>query len=203
MTPKITGRRFVSAIALAGAAMLALTLPATAATNPTSPTTQRLTTESHTTGVTPANVINFTTIVNYHGLCLDMPNNSTTKGTQVQLWSCDSKPQQVWETYSLYGGNQFFLIRDQDSNMCLSIQGNDQQPGGAVIQWPCNYSGTDRYEVWYLENAIGGPGNEIINDGSDNCGCGMHPSGNESYNGVKVYASRPDDEAYLWNFPQG
>ena len=34
------------------------------------------------------------------GRCLDVPNSSTTNGTQVQLWDCSGQANQLW-TYTM------------------------------------------------------------------------------------------------------
>jgi ricin-type beta-trefoil lectin protein len=211
MTPRITGRRFVSAITLAGAAMLALTIPATAATTPTA---QPHTATAHVTALSGLTLktlktdgTDFVYIENKDGKCLDMTGGSTAAGAQPQLWTCNHDAQQIWESIPLYGGTKFMLLMNENSGLCLSIKNNDPNPGAEVIQWSCNYTGTDYYEVWYLTSPYGPDtttqeGNSIMNDGSDNCTCGMHPSGDSSADGTKIFINRvnPIETDYLWDF---
>jgi Ricin-type beta-trefoil lectin domain-like len=189
MTPRITGRRLVSTAALAGAAMVALAMPATAATTPA---TQPLTAGAHTAGVTQATAADaLVTIKNYDGLCLNVPNGSLAPGTGVQLWTCNGDPGEIWERVPLAGGSKFFLIKNNDSGLCLSITNDDPNPGAEVIQWTCDASGTDHYEDWYRESSTLGPGSLVYNDGSDNA---MHPSG------AGVFTGQPNNTTYLWKF---
>jgi hypothetical protein len=75
-----------------------------------------------------------------------------------------------------------------------------------VIMWNCNNSGSDGYEGWnVLANVSGSEGFTINNIGDANCGCAMHPSGDQSFNGVKIFINRPPvvgGDSYLWNFPE-
>jgi endo-1,4-beta-xylanase len=82
------------------------------------------------------------------GKCLDVPNASTTAGTQLQIYSCWGGSNQIWTRTSanqltVYGGS---------SQMCLDAYNNqttagtkvDISPctGGANQQWTLNANGT-------------------------------------------------------------
>ncbi|EWM10402.1 hypothetical protein KUTG_00706 [Kutzneria sp. 744] len=47
--------------------------------------------ENTTTAPRPAG-----TQVRAAGKCLDVPNSTTTPGTQLQIWSCSGRPNQAW-----------------------------------------------------------------------------------------------------------
>jgi hypothetical protein len=176
MTPRITGRRLVSTAAFTGAALVALAIPATAAT----------------VGVTQATAADaLVTIKNHDGLCLDVPNGSLAPGTGVQVWTCNGDPGETWKTIPLSGGNTSVLLMNENSGLCLSIANDDPSPDGEVIQWTCDASGTDHYENWYRESSTLGPGSLVYNDGSDNA---IHPSG------AGVFTGQPDNTTYLWKF---
>ncbi|GAA4091565.1 extracellular catalytic domain type 1 short-chain-length polyhydroxyalkanoate depolymerase [Nonomuraea soli] len=77
------------------------------------------------------------------GRCVDVPNASTTDGTQVQLWDCHSNPNQQWTSTSaqelrVYG------------NKCLDAAGTGNGArvqiyscwGGANQKWRVNADGT-------------------------------------------------------------
>jgi hypothetical protein len=65
------------------------------------------------------------------GRCVDVPNSTTTNGTQVQLWDCSSQANQRWTATSskqlqVYG------------NKCLDASGAGTSNGTQVIIWDCN-----------------------------------------------------------------
>ncbi|MEV6607074.1 ricin-type beta-trefoil lectin domain protein [Kutzneria sp. NPDC051319] len=67
------------------------------------------------------------------GKCLDVPN-STTPGTQLQIWSCSGRPNQAWArtpsgqlTVTLNGVTQ-----------CVDAYQHGTTPGTPVTVWPCN-----------------------------------------------------------------
>jgi hypothetical protein len=66
------------------------------------------------------------------GKCLDVPNSSTTAGTQTQIWDCDGAAgQAITHTAS----NQLTLYNGAD---CLDANGQGTSAGTKVIIWPCN-----------------------------------------------------------------
>jgi hypothetical protein len=65
------------------------------------------------------------------GRCLDVPNASTTNGTQVTLWDCNGGSNQQWtvntaKQIQVYG------------NKCLDAEGASTSAGTRVIIWDCN-----------------------------------------------------------------
>jgi hypothetical protein len=124
------------------------------------------------------------------GLCLDMTNESTSINAQPQLYTCNGGTQQEWTFIAL---NDFsFLIQNVHSGLCLSIYQNDPSPGGEVIQYNCNFSGTDLFEEWSTTQvpSEGGEVYELLNVGA---GLVMHPSGCGTTNGTKMFMNYPDD----------
>jgi len=63
--------------------------------------------------------------------CLDVPNASTTNGTQLQLFDCQGGSGQRW-TYT--SGKQLTVF----GNKCLDASGRGTTNGTAVIIWDCN-----------------------------------------------------------------
>jgi hypothetical protein len=152
-----------------------------------------------------ANAVSYHHIYNHNGKCLDMTNGSKSRGTQVQIWSCNANLQQYWTLKSIVyqpTGTDGVLIINKNSGMCLSILNDSRTPPAAVIQWPCNNSGGDPWEDW-IQNCSTGINNYcyLLNIGMSSftgC-CDMHPSGNGSSDGLKVYANIPDGNyAYFW-----
>lgn len=152
-----------------------------------------------------ANAVSYHHIYNYNGKCLDMTNGSTSNGAALQIWGCNTNPQQYWTLKSIVyqpTGTDGVLIINKNSGKCLSILNDSRTPPAAVIQWTCNNSGGDPWEDW-IQNCSTGISNYcyLFNIGMsafDGC-CDMHPSGNGSSDGLLVYANIPDgNRAYFW-----
>jgi alpha-galactosidase len=66
------------------------------------------------------------------GRCLDVPNGSTTTGTQLDIWDCNS------------GSNQSFTptsgkaLQVYSGSLCLDASGQGTTAGTKVITWTCN-----------------------------------------------------------------
>jgi non-reducing end alpha-L-arabinofuranosidase len=65
------------------------------------------------------------------GRCIDVPNATTTNGTQVQLWDCNGNSNQRW-TYT--SSKQLMVY----GNKCLDANGQGTTNGTTVIIWDCN-----------------------------------------------------------------
>ncbi|MFF7159402.1 arabinofuranosidase catalytic domain-containing protein [Streptomyces sp. NPDC008139] len=77
------------------------------------------------------------------GKCLDVPNSSTTPGTQAQIWDCNGQSNQTWAhtptgQLTVYSGS---------SQLCLDAYNNQTTPGTKVVTWTCN-NGTN--QQWTL-----------------------------------------------------
>ncbi|EWM10406.1 ricin-type beta-trefoil lectin domain protein [Kutzneria sp. 744] len=66
--------------------------------------------------------------------CLDVNNNSTTAGTQLQIWDCNSGTNQTW-THTAAGA---LTVYSGDSMRCIDANGQGTTPGTKVIIWNCN-----------------------------------------------------------------
>ncbi|WP_050375013.1 glycoside hydrolase family 27 protein [Streptomyces acidiscabies] len=75
------------------------------------------------------------------GKCLDVPDSTTTAGTQVVIWGCHSAANQTW-THSASG--QLTVYSGQ---MCLDAYNNQTTPGTKAVIWPCN---GQRNQQWTL-----------------------------------------------------
>jgi poly(3-hydroxybutyrate) depolymerase len=72
--------------------------------------------------------------------CLDVPNSSTTNGTQVQLYDCSSGSNQRW-TYT--SSRQLTVY----GNKCLDASNRGTADGTAVIIWDCNGQPNQQWTV--------------------------------------------------------
>ncbi|TDC43941.1 RICIN domain-containing protein [Micromonospora sp. KC213] len=74
------------------------------------------------------------------GRCLEVPNASTTNGTQIQLFDCGAGVQQRW-TYTT--GRQLTVY----GNKCLDANGAGTSNGTAVIIWDCHGGTNQQWNV--------------------------------------------------------
>ncbi|MGC4888855.1 arabinofuranosidase catalytic domain-containing protein [Micromonospora sp. DT227] len=74
------------------------------------------------------------------GRCVDVPNGSTTNGTQVQLYDCTGAAAQNW-TYT--SARQFTVY----GTKCLDANGRGTSPGTTVIIWDCNGQANQQWTV--------------------------------------------------------
>jgi hypothetical protein len=73
------------------------------------------------------------------GRCLDVPNQSTTNGTQLQVYDCWNGVNQQW-TYTAAGE---FTVYADGSRRCLDASGGGTANGTAAIIWTC-HGGTNQ-----------------------------------------------------------
>ena len=102
------------------------------------------------------------------GRCVDVPNATTTNGTQVQLWDCHGGTNQRW-TYT--AGKQLTVY----GNKCLDASGAGTTNGTAVIIWDCHGGLNQQWNV----NANG----TITNVQSGLC---LDANGAATANGTKI-----------------
>ncbi|HKT00733.1 MAG TPA: arabinofuranosidase catalytic domain-containing protein [Rugosimonospora sp.] len=72
--------------------------------------------------------------------CIDVPNASTTNGTQVQLFDCSGNTNQRW-TYT--SSKQLMVY----GTKCLDASGQGTANGTAVIIWDCNGQANQQWNV--------------------------------------------------------
>jgi endo-1,4-beta-xylanase len=102
------------------------------------------------------------------GRCVDIPNSTTTNGTQAQLWDCNGQSNQQW-TYTT--SKQFMVY----GNKCLDASGKGTTNGTAVIIYDCNGQANQQWNV----NSDG----SITGVQSGLC---LDASGNATANGTKI-----------------
>jgi non-reducing end alpha-L-arabinofuranosidase len=74
------------------------------------------------------------------GRCIEVPDSSTTDGTQVQLADCQSADRQRWN----YTSNKTLQVY---GNKCLDANGNGTSNGTQVIIWNCNGQTNQQWNV--------------------------------------------------------
>ncbi|WP_232247214.1 endo-1,4-beta-xylanase [Kitasatospora azatica] len=68
------------------------------------------------------------------GKCLDVPNASTTAGTQVQIYGCWGGANQVW-THTASGA---LTVTESGTTLCLDASGKGTTAGTKAVVWTCN-----------------------------------------------------------------
>ncbi|MET8230375.1 ricin-type beta-trefoil lectin domain protein [Micromonospora sp. NPDC005298] len=102
------------------------------------------------------------------GRCVEVPNSTTTNGTQVQLWDCGGGTNQRWTATS---GRQLTVY----GNKCLDASGAGTANGTQVIIWDCHGGLNQQWNV----NANG----TITNGQSGLC---LDANGAATANGTKI-----------------
>jgi hypothetical protein len=74
------------------------------------------------------------------GRCVDVPGQSQTAGTQVELWDCNGGSNQQWTSTSagelrVYGGS------------CLDVSGQGTSPGTKVVIWSCTGASNQKWTL--------------------------------------------------------
>jgi hypothetical protein len=87
-----------------------------------------------------------TTVVNQaSGDCMDDPYSSTTTGTQLIQYSCNSGSNQSW-TFTPVSGTSAYTITSFAS-LCVDISGNSTADNAKVIQYTCNSQTNQRFTL--------------------------------------------------------
>jgi len=74
------------------------------------------------------------------GRCVDVPNSSTTNGTQAQLFDCNGGTNQRWTSTS---SKQLMVF----GNKCLDASGRGTTNGTPVVIWDCNGQPNQQWNV--------------------------------------------------------
>jgi hypothetical protein len=77
------------------------------------------------------------------GKCLDVPNGSTTTGTQVWIWDCGGGTNQTWSRTS---SGELTVYSGGDTR-CLDANGQGTGAGTQVIIWSCNGQPNQQWNV--------------------------------------------------------
>jgi len=73
------------------------------------------------------------------GRCVDVPNGTTTNGTQVQLWDCTGGSPQHWT----YTSNRQLTNGDK----CLDANGEGTSNGTTAIIWDCHGTANQQWNL--------------------------------------------------------
>jgi alpha-galactosidase len=71
------------------------------------------------------------------GRCLDVPQSSTSNGTQPVIWDCNGGTNQQWTLEA--GGT----VVSRSSGLCLDVNNNGTANGTTVLLWTCTGAAPD------------------------------------------------------------
>jgi hypothetical protein len=99
--------------------------------------------------------------------CLDVTNNSTTAGTQLEIWDCNGGANQSWTrdssgVLSVYSGSNL---------RCADANGQGTSPGTKVIIWNCNGQTNQQWTVnsdGTIKGVQSGLCLDVVNSGTAN-----------------------------------
>ena len=95
--------------------------------------------------VSTINRVKYYHLVNKNsGLCLDVPNGSTTPGVELQQWTCWSGDMQQWALVP--AGGSSVTLKNLGSGYCV----DDKNWGGAgasLQQWDCNNLAVQTWQI--------------------------------------------------------
>lgn len=85
------------------------------------------------------------------GKALDVPNHSTTGGTQLVTWTPNGGANQQWQFTS--NGDGSYSIKSMESGLCVDVNSNSTAPGAKIIQWSCTGGANQK---WTVQAVTGG-----------------------------------------------
>jgi hypothetical protein len=88
----------------------------------------------------PPNQQNVQMVGGQSGRCLEVPNSSTTNGTQTQLYDCSGASNQRWS----YTSSRQLTVY---GTKCLDASGQGTANGTAVIIWDCSGQANQQWNV--------------------------------------------------------
>jgi hypothetical protein len=77
------------------------------------------------------------------GRCLDVPNSSTTPGTQLQIYTCNGGANQSWT----HSSSSQLTVTENGTTLCLDASGQGTSAGTKVITWSCNGQANQQWNL--------------------------------------------------------
>ncbi|BFV59659.1 ricin-type beta-trefoil lectin domain protein [Kitasatospora sp. CMC57] len=75
--------------------------------------------------------------------CLDVPNGTTTAGTQLVIWDCNAQTNQQWT----YTASKQLTVYSGGTQMCLDADNSQTAPGTKAQIWTCNGQANQQWNV--------------------------------------------------------
>jgi hypothetical protein len=75
--------------------------------------------------------------------CLDVPNSTSTPGTQLQIWDCNGGSNQLFTRTS----SGQLTVYSGANQLCLDASDQGTSPGTKVVTWTCNGQSNQQWNV--------------------------------------------------------
>lgn len=82
-------------------------------------------------------------------MCLEVEDQTQSSSTWVRQYYCHPGKIHYWRVERV--GNSYYRIINMNSGRCLSVTGEDPQPGMSVVHLPCGESGVS--QLWSISPA--------------------------------------------------
>ncbi|GAA2372624.1 endo-1,4-beta-xylanase [Dactylosporangium salmoneum] len=89
-----------------------------------------------------------TAVAVYSGRCLDVPNSTTTGGTQLQQYGCNATGAQRFVFSRV--GTKTYTIANAQNGLCMTVASASTANGAAVVQSPCAGLAEQRFELYQV-----------------------------------------------------
>lgn len=82
-------------------------------------------------------------IRNSQGMCLDIPNNQSGNGVQVQIYDCNNSNAQK---FKLVNRDKKTYIQKQGTNFCIDLTNANLANHTPIQLWDCNWTPAQRWQ---------------------------------------------------------
>ena len=139
------------------------------------------------------------TVVNQaSGNCMDDPNSSTTTGTQLIQYSCNTGSNQNW-TFTPVSGTSATYTVTTSAGLCVDVSGKSTADNAQIIQWTCN---SQTNQQWTLQPVTVSGATNTFNLVSVNSGKCIVPTGDTTANDtVLVQLPCTTATTRVWQLP--
>ncbi|MEU0554072.1 RICIN domain-containing protein [Dactylosporangium sp. NPDC006015] len=72
------------------------------------------------------------------GKCVDVPNNTTTAGTQLWQWTCGASANQTWQLTASGAASGKYLVKSAANGLCVSNKDGSTAGNNPIVQEPCS-----------------------------------------------------------------
>jgi hypothetical protein len=152
-----------------------------------------------TRGVMSTATTDWRLLVNFNsGKCANVPQKSTSNGTALIQYTCDSTAtNEIWGFEFDGGVPGWYFLKNQHSGLCMNVKGASLSNGAPVIQYTCGAAKAN--DVWYLSSSNYSGYYYLINDYSGKC---LNVQGASTANGAALvqYTCGASQKNDLWYF---
>jgi hypothetical protein len=95
----------------------------------------------------PGAAFTSTAVAQHSGKCLDVPNATTTTGTQLQQWTCNGLAAQNFQFRPVAGSADTYTVANAGNGLCLDVAARSIADGALVTQWTCTGSANQSFRL--------------------------------------------------------